>query len=797
MTASKKLQSTLANAGGSGGDSIISSAVYNGSPINWFTVSSEEASPEGLTFKPDGTKMYVIGGSGGAVYEYSLSTAWDISTASYAQSFSVATEEGSPQTIAFKPDGTKMYVVGGNEDDINEYSLSTAWDISTASYNQSFNVSAQEASPRGIFFKPDGTKMYVAGSSGDEVNEYSLSTAWDVSTASYVQNFSVTNEMLNPETISFKDDGTKMYIIGSSREVVEYSLSTAWDISTASYNQSFSVANEASSPTEMTFKPDGTKMYVVGSASDTVFSYSLSTAWDISTASWDAPSTEYFSVDSQENAPSGLFFKPDGTKMYVIGYTLDVVTEYSLSTAWDITTASSVGSFSVATEETAPRGVTFKTDGTKMYVVGSSGDDVNEYSLSTAWDVTTASYVQNFSVFTEETIPRGVSFKTDGTKMYVIGSSSEAIWVYSLSTAWDISTSSIPDYGKFYVGNQGVYPQGVTFKPDGTKMYVIGSSSDSVHEYSLSTAWDITTASHAQSYSVATSASYPQGVTFKTDGTKMYVVDSAGDSVIEYSLSTAWDVTTASSVESFSVTNEDGTPVAISFKPDGTKMYFFGQNNDSVYEYSLSTAWDISTASYVQSFSVATEAETVRGFFFKPDGTKMYVADDEGDDVKEYSLSTAWDISTASYNQSFSVATQETSPAEVSFKDDGTKMYVIGYSTDSVYSYSLSTAWDISTASFDSPSNSYFNLTAQETSPEEVFFKDDGTKMYVVGSSSDSVHEYILSSAWDVTTASYVESFSVLSEEAAPQGIAFKPDDTKMYIVGSYRDAVLSYDLEG
>jgi hypothetical protein len=84
-----------------------------------------------------------------------------------------------------------MYVIGLSGDDVNEYDLSTAWDVSTASYLQNFSVSAQESAPYGVFFKPDGLKMYIIGFLGDDVNEYDLSTAWDVSTASYLQNFSV------------------------------------------------------------------------------------------------------------------------------------------------------------------------------------------------------------------------------------------------------------------------------------------------------------------------------------------------------------------------------------------------------------------------------------------------------------------------------------------------------------------------------------------------------------------------------------------------------------------------------
>jgi len=88
---------------------------------------------------------------------------------------------------------------------------------------------------------------------------------------------------------------------------------------------------------EVFFKPDGTKMFVIGSAYDTVFQYSLGTVWDVSTASYDSKS---FDVYSQDSRPTGVFFKPDGTKMFVIGPVNDKVFQYSLGTAWDVSTAS-------------------------------------------------------------------------------------------------------------------------------------------------------------------------------------------------------------------------------------------------------------------------------------------------------------------------------------------------------------------------------------------------------------------------------------------------------------------------
>ena len=153
------------------------------------------------------------------------SGAWDVSSAYYSQSFSVAAQDTAPSGIFFKPDGLKMYVVGNFGDDVNEYDLRVAWDISTAVFLQLFSVAGQDTAPLGLFFKPDGLKMYVSGSNADSVYEYDLSTAWDVTTAVYLQNLHVGFEDIIPVGLFFKPDGTRMYFAGSTNDnVYEYEV---------------------------------------------------------------------------------------------------------------------------------------------------------------------------------------------------------------------------------------------------------------------------------------------------------------------------------------------------------------------------------------------------------------------------------------------------------------------------------------------------------------------------------------------------------------------------------------------
>jgi hypothetical protein len=295
------------------------------------------------------------------------------------------------------------------------------WDISSASFLQLFSIAAQDTNAQGIFFKPDGTKMYVVGKTGDNVYEYNLSTAWDISSASFLQSFSVASQDTSPTAIFFKPDGAKMYVVGDiGNDVNEYNLSTPWDISSASFLQLFSVASEDPAPSAIFFKPDGTKMYVVGQTGGEVNEYNLSTAWDISSASF----LQLFSIAAQETIATGLFFKPDGSKMYVLGFAGDDVNEYNLSTPWNISTASFLQLFSVASEDTGPTGLFFKPDGSKMYVVGDAGDDVNEYSIGTDFTLTLPTAVQNPPT---EVTPFGSLvtydfYTTDGgTNVYLIG----------------------------------------------------------------------------------------------------------------------------------------------------------------------------------------------------------------------------------------------------------------------------------------------------------------------------------------------------------------------------------------
>ena len=261
-----------------------------------------------------------------------------------------------------------------------------------------------------------------------------------------------------------------------------------------------------------------------------------------------------------------------------------------------------------------------------------------------------------------------------------------------LDLVWDDSgTLTVGQYingastGFNVTSTAGSSPRGITFNDDGTKLYLIETvNSEKVHEYNLSTAWDTTTQSDAESdLNLSVYVGTPHSMVFNTDGTKMFISDTTGADIEELTLSTAYDVSTASidTNDRFNV-DQDSSPKGLAFNTDGTKMFVTGDANDKIYEYTLSTGWDVSTASYVDALDVSSQDNDVEGLSFTANGTRMLMAGGQNDKWYEWSLSTGYDISTATYKSS--LGTADSDPQDIFFKSDGSKMFTSGDGSNTI-----------------------------------------------------------------------------------------------------------------
>ena len=251
-----------------------------------FSVYTQELSPQSLFFKSDGTKGYVLGTISDRVYEYKLSRPWDITTMTYNNSFySINSQETVPTGLFFRNNGLNMYLIGVDSDYVYQYNLTNAWDVSSAAYSlKRFSVGTEQDQPRGLYIKPNGLSLYVVGTTDSKINQYTLGNAWDISSAAYTtKSYCVSTQELYPEGISFRDDGAKVYIIGSNGNFLQYSLTTPWDISTAQYDASFlSVYDKDTNMKDLYFGNNGRSLFFVGNQNSKIYEYNIYSPWILS-----------------------------------------------------------------------------------------------------------------------------------------------------------------------------------------------------------------------------------------------------------------------------------------------------------------------------------------------------------------------------------------------------------------------------------------------------------------------------------------------------------------------------------
>jgi sugar lactone lactonase YvrE len=361
-------------------------------------------------------------------------------------SFSVSTQMTTPKGMFFEPSGTSVYLTDGADHTIYQYDLSTAWSIASASYaSKSFSISAQATGPRGIFWKPDGTVFYVVASSDDNIYQYNCSTAWDVSTASYASiSYDLTNESTGAGGIKWKPNGRSFFVtFDGDNTVKKYQVTTQWDVSTAVHSSDeLSTTTQDSAPKDVYIESQGKRVFVLGGTNNTVYQYTSTYPYSFSSTGVNAPT---FSFTAEETTANAIFFNNTGTKMYAVGETSDAIYEYPLEPVaplnWETDGSTiAVSSFTINIVQPAA--------GNTLLVIAAIGDNPETYDSTSMTPGTWT--LHNSDTTTTDVEVYVFSKEADGTETSVtiepsIGTAFDvmALTVAEVPGLWDYSTSTI------------------------------------------------------------------------------------------------------------------------------------------------------------------------------------------------------------------------------------------------------------------------------------------------------------------------------------------------------------------
>ena len=229
----------------------------------------------------DGNTMWAGDNGGGNemhVYKFVLSSAFDVTTASFSQTSNTITIDPGTgfadfKSLFLKPDGTHIYVLGGDGeigDRIVQYPLSTPWDLSSiGSRTAKVSLGALEFG-NGLHFDPTGTYVFFA--SDGAIKRWTLGTPWVMASPTAVQTFNPSGITSFMSDMTVSEDGMKVFatVAIGSESVLQWNMTSAFDLSTANATPAFSYnPPQFGVPGGMTWKwDDGLQMYVTTTVFD-------------------------------------------------------------------------------------------------------------------------------------------------------------------------------------------------------------------------------------------------------------------------------------------------------------------------------------------------------------------------------------------------------------------------------------------------------------------------------------------------------------------------------------------------
>jgi hypothetical protein len=656
---------------------IISARSSNASPLSALYTSAAYYT-YGYKLKPDGKVFWGVKGDG-TLLEFNIGTVGSMNT---------ATTSGKTLSncagIDFSPDGKYLFRMNWTSNyTVERLTLGTPWDISTVVSGQTVSkaISSLPASSayHSLRIQPDGLGFVVVFSSSANWYKCTMTTAWDISTASYSYSATIPNSAYNTE---ISPDGKTWYWVSyatttSSTYVYAAVAGTAWDprtlgtaITLTCSDGTYVYNNSSGYHMSPLINLDGTLTLLPaqiatgsGYLKHATFNVDIALSKNIDISAFglsSAPTNAWLKMPTTSVATSKLSptlswtnqdLELDGN---VNGYTTGIAsTTTSAVVGFDGSSLLSTGDSVIlnGTTTVTLTGVTETSNGLVKQDPSNAVDYIKYSNKSFQTNTGTSNFANAYENILAQ---QHMRISSNGSYLYVLGGNTSALGVgvyqYVLSTPWDVSTATYKNYINV-TDNSYTTQSGFDINPDGSSFVVIcgaSSASSKIYQYKFAKAHDFDSTrtivvKDGYLYTGLSSAGRIVRCRFNRTGTQLLIQSQQSASMWTWyhSVGTAYDITTISGT----MTSTSGTPYTSDecFTPDGNTIIGLGSGWIDGYMFATTASVSNSWASVTYSSSTASNATYtnwpansvtistyLRSLDISADGTKLYVMAADG-----------------------------------------------------------------------------------------------------------------------------------------------------------------------
>lgn len=674
----------------------------------------------------------------------------------------------------------------------------------------------------------------------------------------------------NPALTDYLDDLEREF--GVLTNLVEFSYDADRDLSVA--------AKTGGAPTGCAISSDGRWMFTCKGPPSAVSKWELLTPFDTSTA---VETVFDLDVSVEVFAATGLDVSADGLHLFVVDQIIPSVHSWTMTSAFMLETASyDVGkSKDVSADTSSPFGIDLSPDGTRFYISDFMNARLLSWTMGTAFEPLSAIIGGIKDVSAQEILPVAIAVADDGSRLWMVGIVNRTIFTYDMSIAGEISSASRVPAFDIFVGRQDGIPAGLSVSPDESALFMIGSEFDFIYSYSPNeprrreqlhplvygrggsgTIDDMQTALDSAGFDVTVYANDPaidpdpflsdafqmvagggnafagnagafagriggellvNGDIFKQSRIFTSVAGTlfagtghgAGEYVdllrtkIEYPIPTDpgdWPlVFFVGGAATFSnyIEGQDlfvgaqiSNPGSCAISPDGLSMFALGTTL-RVFQWDLAIPF-VPSSGVLRAISldVSPQISSPTGLGISEDGLHMFIGDTPTKSVHSWTMTTLFDLNTASYDVGafIDISVQISFLTGIALNSDGSKFFVCDATTNLLSSWTMGTPFVPSTGVYDGIGKTK-NILAEESSVRDLFVSNGGFRVHIVGDVSDTIFTYGMDAKDDLSTADHIPDLDIPvdAQDDLPRGLTTSADGRLLFMIGSEFDSIYSY----
>jgi len=400
----------------------------------------------------------------------------------------------SAAAVAVSPDGSKVFVTGGSAGLTTGYGT-VAYNATTGAvlWTKRYDgVDNNGGVATAIAVSADGGKVFVTGTStGQTTNVDYATVAYNATTGAVLWTKRYDGPAHNYDAASalaLSPDGSKVFVTGTSA-----AATTGQDYATVAYNATTGAllwTKRYNGPTNGWDGPNAIAVGHAGMLFVTGGSPSATTSDDFTTIAYNTTTGARLWI-KRYNVPGGndavaraVGVSPDSTKVFVTGQSVVSATENYSTVAYNAKT----GAVSWAKQYAGPTNFDFATalavgpGGGKIFVTGTSaGSTSGEDYATVAYSATTGAvyWTKRFTTTGNNgDFAKAAGISPDGTKVFVAGTSAGATSKDDYATVAYSATSGAVLWTKRYGGaaNGDDEAAALSVAPHGNRLFVTGTS---------------------------------------------------------------------------------------------------------------------------------------------------------------------------------------------------------------------------------------------------------------------------------------------------------------------------------